>query len=119
MKLVDTLLNTSEADCDLLRKNLTLGDDPELPRDIDFTLHAKTEERAQLICDFVTDNHYGRPSYQRFDHDDGSVLWTLSIVIHSPTTEHVICTLSAFMACLAQLYDLDYDGWGSVIRKSA
>ena len=40
-----------------------------------------------------------------------------STSIHSPTTEHVTMTLSAFMVCLSKLYDLDYDGWGCVIKK--
>ncbi len=118
MKLVENLLLAAELDIDLLRKNRDLGDDPEIPRDIDFILYAKDEARAQLICDFVSDNRYGKPSYEKIELADGSIKWRLLIVIMAPPTDHVLCTLSAFMACLAKLYDLEYDGWGCVIKKS-
>jgi hypothetical protein len=116
MHLVERLLETAVEDNRLLIKNQELGDRDEIPRNIDFVLYAKSQERAELVASFVTDNHYGRPSVQRVEHD-GGVLWRMLITIHAPTTEHVVMTLSAFMVCLSQLYDLDYDGWGSTIHK--
>ena len=118
MDVVEHLLETAVEDNRLLIKNQELGDRPELLRDIDFVLYAKNQERAALVANFVTDNHYGRASVERVEHQ-GDVRWRLLITIHSPTTEHVVMTLSAFMVCLSQLYDLDYDGWGSVILRRA
>jgi Regulator of ribonuclease activity B len=119
MSVVELLLETAAADKDLIYKNRRLGDNPEIARDLDFALHAKTEERARLVHDFVIDNGYGRPSVERIDADDGGVSWQLVIAIHATARPEVVCTLSAFMACLSKLYDLDYDGWGCVMQRNA
>ena len=42
MSIAALLLDTAAADRDLLRKNRELGDDPEIPRDLDFVLYAKS-----------------------------------------------------------------------------
>ena len=98
-----------------LGENQELGDRPEIPRDVDFVFYAKDEEKAKLVASFITDYRYGRPAVQRVEHR-GVESWLL-VTIHTPTTENVVMTLSAFMVCLSQLYDLDYDGWGSTIHK--
>jgi len=116
MHLVETLLNTAVSDNRLLAKNQELGDQSDQPRDLDFVLYAKNEERASLVASFIADNRYGKPSVQRIEHA-GKVAWRLLVVIHAPATENVVHTLSAFMVCLSKLYDLDYDGWGCVIKK--
>jgi len=116
MSVVQLLMDTAVEDSQLLVKNQEMGDRPEIPRDIDFVLYAKDEEKARLVASFVTDYRYGRPSVERVEHR-GVVSWRLLITIHSPTTENVVMSLSAFMVCLSKLYDLDYDGWGSTIHK--
>lgn len=116
MSFVKLLIDTALADSQLWFKHRELGDRAELPRDIDFALYAKNEERAKLVASFVTDYRYGRPAVQRVEHR-GAISWRLIITIHAPATENVVMTLSAFMVCLAQLYQLDYEGWGSTILK--
>ena len=115
MSVVELLMDTAAADSELLVRNQELGDRAEIPRDIDFVLYAKDEEKARLVESFVTDYRYGRPSVERVEHE-GVVLWRLLITIHSPTTESVAMTLSAFMVCLSKIYDLEYDGWSSAIQ---
>jgi hypothetical protein len=109
-------MDTAVEDSRLLVKNQELGDRAAIPRDIDFVLYAKDEEKARLVASFVTDYRYGRPSVERVEHR-GDVSWRLLITIHAPVTENVVMTLSAFMVCLSKLYDLDYDGWSSIIHK--
>jgi len=116
MHIVDLLLDTAVEDNRLLIKNQELGDNAERPRDLDFVLYAKNEERASLVASFVTDNRYGRPSIEKTEYQ-GQVSWRIVITIYAPSTENVVHTLSGFMACLSHLYDLEYDGWGSVIYK--
>jgi hypothetical protein len=117
MSVVQLLMDTAVEDSKLLVKNQEMGDRSEIPRDIDFVLWAKDEEKARLVADFITDYRYGRPSLGGQVADRGEYSWMLRIEIHSPATEHVTMTLSAFMVCLSKLYDLDYDGWGCVIQK--
>jgi len=116
MSVVKLLMDTAVEDSKLLVKNQEMGDRPEIPRDVDFVLYAKDEEKAKLVASFITDYRYGKPAVERVEHR-GVVSWRLLVTIHTPTTENVVMTLSAFMVCLSQLYDLDYDGWGSTIHK--
>jgi hypothetical protein len=116
MSIVQSLMETAVEDSHLLVRNQEMGDNSELPRDIDFVLYAKDREKAELVASFVTDYRYGRPSVEDRVEERGEYSWRLLITIHSPTTENVVMTLSAFMVCLAKLYDLDYDGWGCTIH---
>ena len=115
MSLVECLMDTAVQDSDLLVRNQELGDRSEMPRDIEFVLYAKDKKRAELVASFVSDYRYGKASVEHTE-DCGEYSWRLLIVIHSPTTENVVMSLSAFMVCLANIYDLDYDGWGCLIR---
>jgi|GEM_PF-3875287 len=36
--------------------------------------------------------------------------------IRMPITQPVICSVSALMVCLARLFSVEYDGWGSVVQ---
>ncbi|MFN0022208.1 MAG: ribonuclease E inhibitor RraB [Pirellulaceae bacterium] len=116
MSVVQLLMDTAVEDSQLLVKNQEIGDRAEIPRDIEFVLYAKDEEKARLVASFVADYRYGRPSVERVEHR-GVDSWQLLITIHSPTTENVVMALSAFMVCLSKLYDLDYDGWSCTIQK--
>jgi hypothetical protein len=102
-------MDTAVEDSQLLVKNQEMGDRSEIPRDIGFVLYAKDKEKAELVASFVTDYRYGRPSVEGQVEERGEYSWRLLITIHSPTTENVVMTLSAFMVCLSKVYDLDYD----------
>ena len=70
MAFVDKLLAESTSDRALLLKNITSGDHPEVPRAVDFVVNAREEKDAQLFCHFVTDNHYGQPTYEKVVRED-------------------------------------------------
>jgi hypothetical protein len=116
MSIVKRLTDTAVADSRLFFKNRELGDRAETPRDIDFVLYAKNEERAKLVASFITDYRYGKPAVQRVEHR-GVISWRLLVTIHAPATENVVMTFSGFMVFLSQIYDLDYDGWGCLVQK--
>jgi hypothetical protein len=119
MSLVDSLLEGAEADRDVLKKQLAMGDVPSIPRDVDFVLYAKDQEKAELVCDFVHDNSYGRSFVQEISQNPPGSQHRIIVQVFMPTTQHALCAVSAFMACLAKLYDLDYDGWGCEITKES
>ncbi|MBS1786770.1 MAG: ribonuclease E inhibitor RraB [Acidobacteria bacterium] len=117
MNIAEVLLDTAVEDNRLLIAIQDQGDDLTKPRDLDFFLYAKTKERATLVADFITDNRYGRPFVQSYPKNDESLTWRIKVTIHAPLAENVVHTLSAFFACLSQIYDLDYDGWETSIEK--
>ena len=115
MRVVEELMSTAVLDNDLLIKNQRMGDTSEKPRDIEFLLYAETE-RAKLVANFISDYRYGKPTVTEAEGKDDRN-WAILVIIHAPMTEHIVHTLSGFMVCLSQLYDLEYDGWGCVIQR--
>ncbi len=112
MTITDVLLRTAYEDTELLRKNDAHGDVFSVPRDVDFLLVAKDKDKAELVSSFINDNQYGQA---RVDESDG--LCNVLVVVHMPIEQNILCSVSALMACVAQIFGIEYDGWGCVIQK--
>ena len=108
--IVETLIEAATADTSLLLKNQELGDDATIARSVDFVFYGKTKKRVELVASFVTDFRYGVPQVKK---SKGRYMLTVSIAM--PTTQNVLCSVSGFMACLASIYELEYDGWESEV----
>lgn len=113
MKLVEALLDTSYADTQLLIKNDELGDSFAIVRDVDFVFLAEEKSKAEIVASFVNDNRYGVPRVE--ETDEG---FRLVVTIEMPTTQNLLCSVSALMVCLAELFSIQYDGWGSTLKIS-
>ena len=109
MAIVDVLLRNAYEDTQLLLKNDSLGDQLSVPRDVDFLLRTHDEEKARVVCSFINDNQYGAAKVQGTE---------VLVVIHMPIQQNIICSVSALMACVAQIFGAEYDGWGSELRKA-
>ncbi len=114
MPIVEDLLKTAYEDTQLLIKNDQLGDVLSVPRDVDFVLRAPDEGKARTVCSFIQDNRYGKASVSE---ESGGFI--VEVVIHMPITQNVVCSVSALMCCIAGIFGLEYDGWGSVIKRAA
>ena len=114
MPIVDDLLRNAYEDTQLLLKIDQCGDVLSVPRYVEFLLPAPDEEKANTVCSFIKDNEYGAATVQE---DDGK--FSVSVVIHMPITQNLICSVSALMTCLAAIFGMEYDGWGSVIKSAA
>lgn len=112
MSLVDTLLTAAYEDTQLLIKNDTLGDVFSKTRDVDFLLRSPDEKKAETVCSFVNDNQYGKAKVERYDTDFGVL-----VTVNMPATQSLICSVSALMCCLAALFSVEYDGWGTTIQR--
>jgi len=110
--IVELLMRTAEADTELLIKNDQQGDDFSIPREVDFLLRAKDGDKARLVADFINDFRYGVAEVVS-ESDRHRVL----VRITMPITQHVLSSISGFIACLSAIYGLEYDGWGSVIQR--
>lgn len=111
--IVELLLDTAKADTDLLLQNDAKGDVLATPRKVDFLLRASSAEKAQLVADFINDNRYGNAKAESNEHGH-----RITVVIEMPITQHVICSVSGLMACVSRIFDVEYDGWGSVITSA-
>lgn len=112
--MVELLMDTAAADTELLLRNDAKGDVLATPRAVDFVFRAPDAEKAVLVADFINEHHYGAA---RVDGDaDGR---RFLVTIEMPITQPVINSVSGFMACLGRLFEVEYDGWGSVIQPAA
>src|SRR5438067_12818874 len=112
--LVDTLLKTAYEDTQLLQKNDALGDNFSIPRDVDFVLLAPDAAKASTVCDFINDNRYGSARVETPPDQ-----FRIVVVIRMPIQQNILCSVSALMACIAELFDIEYDGWGCAITNSS
>jgi hypothetical protein len=112
MTLVDTLLTTAFQDTRLLVKNDELGDNFSVPRNVDFVLLSSDSARAETVCSFINDNRYGSAIVEPTGSESRIV-----VTVNMPTTQGLLCSVSALMACLAELFSVEYDGWGTVIQR--
>jgi regulator of RNase E activity RraB len=113
MALIDQLLDSSQADRELLHKNLSLGDQPDIVREIDFQLILADTAKAELLRDFINDNHYGEASVE----EGGERIRVVVRIVMAPQG-HTLCAVSGLMVCLCRLFDAEYDGWGCVLKRA-
>jgi hypothetical protein len=111
MSVVDALLKNAAADTDLLRKNDARGDDFAKPRTVDFVFVSNDPDQAAIVRDFINDNQYGDASLQSVGEHS-----RILVRVMMPTTQHVLCSVSGLVTCIAQLFDVEYDGWGCELQ---
>ena len=112
MTVFDLLHENALADNELLTKNDFHGDVFSIARDVDFTFKTGDKEKAKDLCEYMKGKNFGIPSISQ--SDDG--LWWILVVIHMPINQPILCCISGFMVCLSRLFQVEYDGWGSVIQ---
>jgi len=113
MKVVDELMQTAVADTELLRKLDAQGDQFGVTRDVEFLLRAPTADKARTVASFINDYQYGVATPQDLEASP-SVL----VVVRMPVEQHILQSVSGFMACVCQLFGLEYDGWGCVVQTA-
>ena len=113
MSIFDLLHENAAADNELLRSNDENGDVFSTPRDVDFAFKTSDESRAKDLCEFINGKNFGKARVQEPSED--GIWWVIS-VIHMPITQNVLCSVSGFMVCLSRLFQVEFDGWGSLIQ---
>jgi len=112
MSVVEALLDNAYQDTQLLTGNNEKGDNFNTFRDIDFILYTDNAEKADTVTSFINDNRYGTASFKK-DGDKFIIL----VVVNMPSTQNIVCSVSGLFTCVAQLFDVNYDGWGCVLQK--
>jgi hypothetical protein len=112
VSIFELLIETAKADIDLLIQNDEFGDDFSVPRDVDFLIRAKTEEQANVIAGFIDDNRYGEVKVTSAEEG-----FNISVVIHMPIEQPIICSVSGLIACVSNLFGAEFDGWECAIQK--
>ena len=111
--MFDLLNQTAAADTDLLRKNNELVDVFSKARQVDFAFETVGRERAEDFAEFVNGKSYGTAEVTEVEAGRFRIL----VLITMPINQHLICSVSGFMLCLSRLFQIDYQGWGSVVQR--
>ncbi len=112
-QLVELLLDNSEEDLKVLELNEREGDNPSIPREVDFIFYAPDQELAELVKSFINDNSYGKAQY--INDDDRHLI---KVIVFMPLTKNLICSVSGLMACVAKIFNIEYDGWSSDLQRN-
>ena len=113
MTIFDLLHENALLDNDLLRKNDAMGDKFDDPRDVDFAFKTNDKQRADDLSEYINGKNFGNASVAAAVEGEYGVL----CVIHMPINQPLLCSVSGFMVCLSRLFQVEYDGWGSIIQK--
>jgi len=112
MTFVAKLIETAAADTDVLRELDQNGDEFSKFRQVDFLVVAPSPDKALAIRDFINDFSYGKASVS--DLNDSC---SVHVAIDMPVQQSIILCVSGFMACVAQLFGAELDGWECPVRK--
>ena len=113
MSFIETLMETAAADTDVLRSLDEQGDVFTVARDVDFLLRVPTAEKADLIASFFNDYSFGQA--RSMQSEDG---YCVQVLVTTAVTQNVILSICGFVACVAKLFDVEYDGWGCVAQAA-
>jgi len=113
MSVISKLMEASEADTDVLRRLDSDGDDFSKFREVDFTFKCESEEKADTVADFLRDYQYGKTSVLLENEQ-----YFVQVLIDMPVTQNIMLCVSGFMVCIAELYNVEVDGWGCIAQNS-
>lgn len=113
MSVIDKLMETVEADIDVLRALDRQGDTFSVTRDVDFSFRSDKEDKLRALAGFLEDYQYATVQVEANEGE-----YRITATIAMPIEQQVLLTVSGFMACLGELYTVEYDGWGTIAQKS-
>ena len=113
--IIDCLLDNAYQDTQVLLVNEKEGDQFAVPRYVEFVFRTPDKSKAETVSSFIADNRYADSTaiVQDGDHSE------LRVRVHMPLRQPVLCSVSALMACLAQIFDIEYDGWSAEIKRAS
>jgi hypothetical protein len=112
MSVIGKLMDSAASDIDVLRSLDGSGDDFSKFRNVDFLFRCPDKDKAELVAGFINDYQFGQavPSSESGEN-------TILVTINMPVEQNIILSVSGFMTCLAELYGLEFDGWGCVAQS--
>lgn len=113
VSMIDDLIATAAADVDLLRLMDAQGDAPATARAVEFIFTAETERQALGVAVFLAENQYAATRWESIG--DG---FRVEATIDMPVEQNVVSSVSGFMQCVAKLFAVTYDGWGSIVQSA-
>ena len=112
MSVIEKIMVSAEADTDVLRRLDAEGDNFALIREVDFHFVCPNQEKAEIVAGFLDDYQFGRAKVVAEDNR-----FAVQVLIDMPVTQNVIMCVTGFMTCIAELYHVEFDGWGCIAQN--
>lgn len=112
MQLANILANTAQGDIELLNVIKSQGDNATIARELEFSLISKCKEDAENAASFIQKNHFGETKL--FEVEGNHVLF---VFVKMPLQMNAVLSVSGFMSCVSNIFNLQYDGWATDISK--
>lgn len=111
MSIIKELMDSAISDTDVLRALDIQGDDFGIFREVDFSFRCPTPEKAKIVAGFIDEYQFGHATVT-LDNGENKVL----VIIKMPIAQNIILSVSGFMTCIANLYEVEFEGWGCVAQ---
>ncbi len=111
--IIDCLLDNAYQDTRVLLVNEKEGDQFAVARYVEFVFRTIDKTKAETVRSFITDNRYADSTAVVQDGEQSE----LRVRVHMPLRQPVLCSVSALMACLAQIFGIEYDDWNAEIKR--
>jgi hypothetical protein len=112
--IIDCLLDNAYQDTQVLLVNEKEGDEFAVSRDVEFIFRTDDKAKAETVSGFIRDNRYADSVAIVRDGQHSE----LRVTIHMPLRQPILCSVSALMASLGQIFDIEYDGWSADIKRA-
>ncbi|AXB33238.1 ribonuclease E inhibitor RraB [Vibrio campbellii] len=109
MSIVNKIIESAESDVDVLRRLDAEGDNFSLFREVDFHFKCPDPDKADVVAGFINDFQFGVA-----EHVVQDGLHYVDVKITMPVNQNIVSCVSGFMVCVAELYKVEFDGWGCV-----
>lgn len=113
MSIISRLMESAESDVDVLRRLDAEGDNFSFFRKVDFHFKCPDYEKADVVAGFINDFQFGTA-----EHIVQDELHYVNVKITMPINQNIISCVSGFMLCVAELYKVEFDGWGCVASNN-
>lgn len=90
------------------------GDDSTMPRQVNFDFICQNEKKADAVASTLTDFQFDQTTVLKQDDR-----YSVEVVITMPATPDLMFCVSGFMACVAELHSIDFDGWGCFVQRTS
>ncbi len=118
MSVINKIMESAMSDVDVLRRLDADNDNFALFREVDFHFRCPDKAKAELVAEFLTDFQFGQAQVSKHEANENDPSaneageYCVDLVISMPVTQNIISCVSGFMVCIAELYDIEFDGWG-------
>lgn len=112
MTLVTSLADEASMDIELLKAIKSQGDNWSIARNLEFMMETKSKNNAEKAASFIQNNQFGETKILEVGG-----LYVLMVFVEMPLHVNAVLSVSGFMTCIADMFNLKGTGWAANVQK--